>query len=111
MRCTGSKIFYCFTYKSFSVVKYSICEDDDLWWQVKKLLFFFCSLNVYSNSVEAEYFYCIKTLSGFKSNGGEQRTALETLILNCIGFVIFNNLFVERNCLTEFQLSKNGEKL
>lgn len=104
MKCGRSKIFNRFAYKSFSVIKYSICEDDDLW--------FFSSVNVYSNSVEAEYLYCMKTLSGFESNGGgEQRTALETLILNCISFVTFDNLFVERNCLTEFQLSKNGEKL
>ena len=44
----------------------------------KNHFFFFCSLNVYRNSVEAEYFYCMKTSSGFES------TALETLILNCI---------------------------
>lgn len=65
----------------------------------KNHFFFFCSLNVYRNSVEAEYFYCMKTSSGFES------TALETLILNCISFIIFNNLFVEKNCPTEFQLS------
>lgn len=62
----------------------------------EKITFSFCSLNVYSKSVGAEYFYRIKTLSGFESNGGEQRTALETSILNCISFIVFNNLFVEK---------------